>query len=621
MHYLVDDLHSLEAAGWPEGEYWSTSTGLPYLLPEGLRMRSPEEFVDNDLYQDFGKAVLNAHADVRRYFTELEAGDPRLIDLAQCYSGQFYSTTLCVFYKALLLDRWLKHDTSADKAVIGSPKVARPAPGFFQFGRHDHLFLALGLRMEERLSIVPVPPIDERHFFESFNFVPKFDKMWNVLNRTSSSLVYKILTRFSRSVGSDRRGTLLIGIESDPIEESFLKLVLRGWRIVKPGDSKPELVAEGEMPLSGSRQTLESLIVRHLSKFIDAAMLEAAIDLLWSRMRKALTYHPSLVDHCDTQVRNWKWTHASENRPIVYLSSGLYSSESRILDGSRRRAGIPVICVDHGIGAGLGRRHDYTATEAISFSDHYLTFNRAGAALYEENRSRERQTVTSTQAPMIMRRSKFPRLQRASARRYLGVSRNESTLIYVTNLALNNVPIGYGTSTDREYALFQGKLVDSLATFAGRVIIKPYPSHRYADPEQIWQMPLPDNMVLSPFGEFRHIRWAADVLVLDLCSSTLGWAMNTDIPLIYVDNTSNPMTDRAAEAARRSIFYISSMESNWEEALNANLRLSKTDRNSKWTEMAGARRQFNIDFVNGGDRAIPETLLDRLEEISQHRNA
>ena len=140
MHYLVDDLHSLEAAGWPEGEYWSTSTGLPYLLPEGLRMRSPEEFVDNDLYQDFGKAVLNAHADVRRYFTELEAGDPRLIDLAQCYSGQFYSTTLCVFYKALLLDRWLKHDTSADKAVIGSPKVARPAPGFFQFGRHDHLF-------------------------------------------------------------------------------------------------------------------------------------------------------------------------------------------------------------------------------------------------------------------------------------------------------------------------------------------------------------------------------------------------------------------------------------------------------------------------------------------------
>ena len=317
------------------------------------------------------------------------------------------------------------------------------------------------------------------------------------------------------------------------------------------------------------------------------------------------------------QVRQWREDYGASGRPVVFVSSGLYSPEGRILDGSLRRQEIPVICMDHGIGVGLGLRHDFTVPEAISFSDRYLAFNREIASLYNQSRTRSSQIVSATETPAIMRRSNFPKLQRMAARKYLGIAADEAVLIYVTNLAINNVPAGYGTATDLEYANFQRRLVEALSHFPGRVVIKPYPVYRYHDADQIWQMPLPANAVLCPFGEYRHIRWAADVVALDLCSSTFGWAMNSNVPMIYIDNLSGPMTDRAVESVRRSVFYFSSMEDGWESDLEAHLKLPHQDMVSKWMAMGPARQEFGVEFVNGGDSTLTAGLLEGLEQISQ----
>ena len=616
MLYLVDDLHSLKAADWPDGEYWSTSTGLPYLLPSGTQLRSPEEFVDNALYQSFGRAVLDAQLEARGHFAKAEQ-ESSLTDLAVVYAPQFYVSLLCICYKALLLDRWLAFDTSTDKTVIGCSELMAPGPGTFQFGRHEHLFASLASQLGGRVSAMSVPAIGNRHFSESFNAVPAFDKTWNILNRTGSSIAYKLVRRFLGPVGSGRSGTLLIGIENDSIEESFLQAFARGWRIVKVDLCGPTFHLPESITLVGLKRALTSTILKYLGSFMDSALLRASSELLLDRMQDAIAYHPAFVKHYDTQVRQWLDAYEDSNQPVVFLTSGLYSPAGRILDGSLRRHGIPVVCTDHGVGGGLGLRHDYTATDAISFSDHYFAFNREIASLYSQHRCRATQRVTATQVPAIMRRSNFPKIQRAASRKYLGLERNERVLIYVANLALNNVPIGYGTATDREYATFQLSLVQSLATFPGRVVIKPYPAHRYADPEQIWQMPLPANAILSPFGEYRHIRWAADVVLLDLCSSTFGWAVNCNTPLFYVDNLSGLMSERAVEAAKESVFYFSSMENGWEQSLRASLELPQEDLVSTWLAMADAREDFIANFVNGGDMTLTEGLLNCLDEISQ----
>ena len=169
--------------------------------------------------------------------------------------------------------------------------------------------------------------------------------------------------------------------------------------------------------------------------------------------------------------------------------------------------------------------------------------------------------------------------------------------------------IGYGTSTDRDYASFQRRLVDALAVFPGRVIVKPCPAHRYADAEQIPHMPLPANAKLSPFGEYRHIRWAADLVVLDLCSSTFGWAMNNDAPLIYIDNTSGSMTDRAGSKwLRQSVFYLSSMEQKLGKKFPFPQQ-PQQDLEAKMDGKGGGTQEFNVDFVNGGDVTLTDGLL------------
>jgi hypothetical protein len=93
--------------------------------------------------------------------------------------------------------------------------------------------------------------------------------------------------------------------------------------------------------------------------------------------------------------------------------------------------------------------------------------------------------------------------------------------------------------------------------------------------------------------------------------------MNINVPLIYIDNLSCWMTDRAAEAVRQSVFYISSMEDGWKEDLRTHLKLSHRTRISKWMAMADPRQKFSADFVNGGDMTLSDGLLDRSEDISE----
>jgi hypothetical protein len=262
---------------------------------------------------------------------------------------------------------------------------------------------------------------------------------------------------------------------------------------------------------------------------------------------------------------------------------------------------------------GLGLRHDFTAGLVISFSDHYLTFNRETRKLFSSHKARASQIIHEVRPPKIMRRATFRRVQRSAARKYLGINRNDRVLMYVANLAQNNAPFGYGRGNDYEYANFQRELVETFAEFPGTVVVKPYPAHRYADPEQIWHLPLPANCVLAPFGEFRHIRWAADMMLVDICSSTLGWAMGSSVPLIYPDNRSNPLTARAANAASKSLLYIPCFGSDWLDELRDLFKLPAGELKRLWETRQAARRQFDLDFVNGGDSDIQERLVEILE--------
>lgn len=595
--YLVDDLHSFVAAGRPKGRLWSCSTGLPFLVDQPVE--SPEALISQGDYDRLGKAVLKAMPALQDGLIELANADTRFAGAATALTSNFYYAFLSFAYKALVLAAWVAAVKDDRFRVIGCPTL-RPVDGLSaQPGRHDHMFAAFEEAFPEQM--VAVPPVDPGAFQESFAHVPRFDRLFNILNRSNGALAFQIWRRLGRPRLPARSGTLLIPVGSDAIEEAFPLLCAEGWHLVPVEVSPRAAPAPSDLANVEARfrACWAGLFAARARGETDRAgpIMETAGRLLWSRIADVLNRYPNARSRVEGQVDQWRRRFGGD--ALAVLSSGLYSPVQRIMDQACRHADIPVICLDHGASKGLGLRHDYTAEAAISFSDYYLAYNEQTRHLYHRHRRSGDQEIIVAGAPKIVRQVRFPEVQRRLARRYLGVNRDEPLLIYVTSLAANNVPQGYGTATDHVYAAFQMGLINCLGAFPGRVVVKPYPAHRYGDPEQIWQLPLPANAKRAPFGEFRHIRWAADAILLDLCSSTLGWALAPDKPVIYVDNVSNPLTDHARARAREALLLIDAHQAGWEQALTDRLATGLPEMEREWAEKASARREFDRDYVLG----------------------
>ncbi len=592
-------------------------------MARDIAIRSPESLVQHDEYQLLGKSVHAFTDDAHIELANAEKRTDALCHAALVHTGQIYAGTLRFAYKAFLLDRLLAAVGTQNLTVIGSPDLGDVTQLNWIPSVHAHIFAALARNMNDGPQVAEVPRISPAIFHDSFSHVPVFDRIFNVLSRPLAAVIHQTWVWLGARKTPGWRGTVLTGIATETVEESFISLAMRGWRIARLDFS----ICPTGKPLSVSLDTLEKALhsswERHMSPHMSSKVRHAAWELFWPRLMQAIRNHACNLTATRDFVAATRTRHGNSAKPVAIYSSGLYSPSYRLLDACLREAKIPVICVDHGAGQGLGLRHDYTVREAISFSDYYLAFNSQAKKQFDSHISRSSQKVYVAGAPAIQTSKRLRSILRRAARRRLGVAGNEPLLLYVTNLANNNFPIGYGTSTDQFYAKFQRKLLEALSGFKGRVAVKAYPAHRYADPEQIWQIQLPANARQAPFGDFRHLRWAADIILLDLCSSTLGWAISADTPLIYVDNESNFMTERAAAQAKQGLLYIDARQVGWEnrlaELIAEPIEVLRRDMN----ERCEARTRFDREFVTGPRGILHQTLhevLDQLNPVSQPLN-
>lgn len=611
-HFLVDDLQSFNAAGAPKGEIWSCSTGLPYLVPDGTKVRSPERLPISEELETLWERAFGA-ADAMR--TALSSQFERREEYRHVHSvvgPQLYGNLLTFGTKALTLAAWRSNCGASESVVIGCPNLL-PVEGLnIQVGRHDHVFAAIADKLDGPMGVRSVSAINRDFFAQTFDSVPTFDKVFNILNRSASAIAYQVWRRAARRTPFHGRGTLVIASESDAIEECFVSLVRAGWKIVRLGtpiaNVRRGATQDIELPKSVAdiwRKFAKDLIAEDVA--------DAAGQIFLNRLSAAMSVYPSWLNAMRSTAREIVASYSGASGRLVVVGNGFYAPSYRLLDRCVRDLTVPVVCLEHGAGKGLGDRHDYTVTTSTTFADTFIAYNDETKYLHDKFQADRRQSTIVSGAPKTQYFARFPKIQRFFARKYLGVESRKPLLIYVSSLTTNNVPQGYGTCTDAAYADFQRELLEIFAEFPGNVVVKPYPAHRFADPEQIWHMPLPPNTRLAPFGEFRHIRWAADILLLDLCSSTLGWAMGSNIPIVYVDNVSNPMTERAAIAARSSLFYVDASVDEWRSNLSSVLGRPIERISQDWLAMADERREFERRFVLGPRNQLAGKVMQALD--------
>lgn len=626
-HFLVDSAEAVIEANIDQGTIWSSSPGLSLALEErgvskNIVVRSPEALVGEEVYQDLWKTVVEHVAHLDRALQAQETAHIGFEHFWRTHAARVYFEILMWCTKALTLSRLRDAVGAENLSVVGCKDLTQTSGLSSNVGRHDHVFAAIASHPDCNCAVISTRRSDPSAFERQFAHVPLFDKIFNIVNRPLDSIAYQFWNKSPLTkIGMGGRNIVLLS-SSDLIEESFIKLCRSGWRLQK-WQLKTQPVASCDksafQSLCNLEESLKAIWDACTNSRVARDIAAAAWCQFWQRSRQVMSRHPTTLGFARSEAARIKSALVSSEIGAT-LSSGLYTPFLRMLDSCLRDIGVPVVCVDHGAGMGLGFRHDYVAHYWINFSDVYVAFNDATRDLYRKVLPNPAQKVETSGSPKIIGRSKVRKIQRMAGRRRLGVKRQSRCLIYVTNISINNVPRGYGTSSDYAYDEFQQNLLQCLSAFDGNVVVKPYPASRYPDPDPIWKRPLPKNVTVAPFGEFRHIRWAADMLLVDICSSTLAWAMATDLPLIYVDNVSNPMASDAATAAAASIFYHDSRSESWQSDLRSTLEMEATEISQKWHKMADSRLRFNETFVLGPSQDAGRALLDILDDAIGNSN-
>ena len=92
-------------------------------------------------------------------------------------------------------------------------------------------------------------------------------------------------------------------------------------------------------------------------------------------------------------------------------------------------------------------------------------------------------------------------------------------------------------------------------------------------------------------ADFRYVRMAADLMVTQCPTSTLGWVLGSGMPTIYLgsDEVKPLLNDSLRQMLANSLFYINVDEKNWAYALNEIIQFPYPDLLRVWEEKSNAR--------------------------------
>jgi hypothetical protein len=165
-----------------------------------------------------------------------------------------------------------------------------------------------------------------------------------------------------------------------------------------------------------------------------------------------------------------------------------------------------------------------------------------------------------------------PKWQRRFARERLGLDAHEPVVMHVsTYLYSGNMRTAPYIPTETFVYEFDRKIIqDVYSQIRHKVVFKQYPSQRLPhEPDYDDAMSPRSGVVIAKNEDFRYIRAAADVIVTTTPTSTLGWCVGANIPIVWLDSrVVNPLLDDSLrEQFRDSFLTIDIDQDDWMDCL------------------------------------------------------
>lgn len=289
----------------------------------------------------------------------------------------------------------------------------------------------------------------------------------------------------------------------------------------------------------------------------------------------------------------------------VVLTNGLFGLLGGVAYGELRRHGLRVVDLEHGVTTGLaGLSASRIDSSEASRCDVLLVSSERAARRFRRTRRDGAVAVTAVGLPDQTRRSLRPALQRRLARRRLHLAATQTTVMHVSTWPYSgNRRPGWRTPSETWILDFDRRLVNEVyAGLRHTVLFKPYPTQRLAfEPDYRDVLPARPPMRYLADADFRYVRAAADVIVIGTPTSTLGWAVGCDRPLVWLDSRSvNPLEDDdLRQAFARSFLLVDLDRPDWPARLRGLLDRPIAEIEADWQARRLAREALMADAIVG----------------------
>lgn len=427
-----------------------------------------------------------------------------------------------------------------------------------------------------------------------------------ILNLNKKVFISKIEQKFNLKMKKDNKENVFILKENELLNE-IIPYLQKKFNIIKIDKSflneynniqNKIFVDESFLSLEFDRCFLDLLGELSLSQEYIKVFKGFILNSCSNKVNKLLNAHLSL----DALVKKLKLRYKSNK----LLTNGLFGTYGLAVYNAMKSNNIDVITTEHGLTTGLSKWRKKTINYyEPRTSDYILTYNVAASNTYKKSCFKNLECI-EVGAPDETKNIKNYFIQKLITKSKLNVKGHTVFYASLNLLTNNNGYFPYYSPDSIRYGIEKSIIKKILFKINKEVIYKYYPSQNYlySINPYVKLVEGSSNVRLAAEEDFRYIRTAADIIVTSNPSSTLGWCIGLNKPLIYLDSRIyNPLeNDDVRKAFEESFFVFNYDEDGWEERVCTFLNKPYSEIIGLWKEKEKYRLKYNEQYFLSNEK-------------------
>lgn len=438
---------------------------------------------------------------------------------------------------------------------------------------------------------------------QSINSVSFYDRM-----RLGGfeTIIYRCGIKLSKIIPSFlSKGEILITSENELIIESAGHLFKRGYLIrdLKHSD-KPELTSFEGLDI---KKKLIPILKNRIKAWIEPDLLDKCINHIAFMINKnALSTKFYYSD--------WNSILSNTHKNTKVLSNSPAGIQGNVLYDVCKKKNIPVIGVLHGVAHEISKLINVRSSFFdASMTNFFLSHTEIAAKVQEDNPFSVSTGIAVGLPTRILRMKDYKRHSKYS----------EPIIYASTNLYRGSlVPAYIEGETDygsfiREYNL--ASLV--FAKIPHKMCYKTYPeeNRRYPDDDPIEEFINNSESItlIKEKVDMRYLLSSFKIIVTSGATSTLGWAVMTGKPLVFINWQKHcPLSSNAFQSLDKGVFVFDGDSENFHEELLHFLSKPIDEIKAEWEKKAKNRIKMIEKYFSKNLSKIGSTAADIIENIS-----